>query len=128
MKLFIYTTGLVFFILIITLTPSCTGEKADYPLPDLATCEIFDTLTYTNNVRPILKTNCALKGCHGKGSAQDGVNLDTYAGVVEAENNNTFRCSINHGNGCINMPKNEDKLPASEIRIIECWVAKGMLE
>lgn len=41
-------------------------------------------LTYfANDVMPIIASNCAITGCHGGGSAQDGVELSTYEGILE---------------------------------------------
>jgi len=41
-------------------------------------------LTYfANDVMPIIASNCAVTGCHGGGSAQDGIELSTYEGILE---------------------------------------------
>lgn len=46
-------------------------------------------LTYfANDVMPIIASNCAITGCHGGGSAQDGVNLSTYEGILDIINLN----------------------------------------
>lgn len=41
-------------------------------------------LTYfANDVMPIIASNCAITGCHGGGSAQDGIELSTYEGILD---------------------------------------------
>jgi len=40
------------------------------------------TYTYTNDVRPILATDCF--SCHGPNVQQNGFNFSSYAGVLQA--------------------------------------------
>ena len=40
------------------------------------------TLTYTNDIRPILATDCF--SCHGQSVQQQGLNFTTYSGVLAA--------------------------------------------
>lgn len=40
------------------------------------------TVTYTNDIRPILATDCF--SCHGQSVQQQGLNFTTYSGVLAA--------------------------------------------
>lgn len=42
-----------------------------------------DTVYFSNDVLPIIVSNCAISGCHGGGSSQDGVELSDYEGIME---------------------------------------------
>ncbi len=53
-------------------------------IPDIQTenpCDP-DTSYFYNHVFPIIKSSCAFSGCHGDGSAQDGVDLSSYASII----------------------------------------------
>ncbi|GAB4382373.1 MAG: hypothetical protein Kow0075_14220 [Salibacteraceae bacterium] len=41
-----------------------------------------DTTYFRNDVMPIITSNCAYSGCHGDGSAEDGVDLSSYEKII----------------------------------------------
>lgn len=41
-----------------------------------------DTIYFTRDIQPLLQSNCAFSGCHGNGSAQDGVDLTNYNSII----------------------------------------------
>jgi hypothetical protein len=97
---------------------SCTKDKVA-AAPD---CTQADSVnTYTNSVKPIFDTYCALGGCHFGSSSQDGVQLDTYEGSVKAARSDTkFFCVIDHT--CMPyMPDQQAKLADSLITKIQAW-------
>ena len=47
----------------------------------LAPCDP-DSAYFARDIAPVLASNCALSGCHGGGSAADGVDLSSYASVL----------------------------------------------
>ncbi len=44
-----------------------------------------ETVYFTLDVLPILQSNCAFSACHDAASAQDGVDLSSYEGVIQSE-------------------------------------------
>jgi hypothetical protein len=73
-------------------------------------------------VEPVISTSCAKSGCHGNGSSQGGVSLETYEQVSDEAKNGKLLCAIKHESGCTNMPQGSDQLPDSTIQMIDCWV------
>jgi uncharacterized membrane protein len=41
-----------------------------------------DSVYFNRDIMPIIQQNCAVSGCHGGGSAQDGVDLSSYQGIM----------------------------------------------
>ena len=118
----------LFFILFISLTfsgimlNSCTKENEATILGDGIFCA--DSLvSYQNNIKPILQNNCY--ECHSTAVAQNGIILDTYAGVTDAITNGFVLPQINHVNGAAKMPFGRAKLSDCIIATIEKWVAEG---
>lgn len=65
--------------------PNNPGDPNDPNNPD--PCDP-DTIYFQNDVYPIIVSNCAISGCHGGGSSQDGVELSTYEGILDIINVN----------------------------------------
>ena len=119
--------GLLGICLSLGLVWACEKEKTEptvtTELPDPEECD--STISFTSDVTPILTGSCAFAGCHGNGSAQSGVNLSNYSGVVAAVENKNMVASIKHEAGVRPMPQG-GKLSDADIKTIECWVVNGM--
>ena len=69
--------------------PSMAGIAATGGTPSLAGAPSLggtiddSAVTWDNSVGPIVKRNCAFAGCHGGGSMQGSLNLDTYQGYKD---------------------------------------------
>ncbi|MEY3942137.1 MAG: hypothetical protein RIR07_1023 [Bacteroidota bacterium] len=50
------------------------------PTPEPCDPGIVD---FTNEILPMIQSNCAMSGCHGAPYPADGINLTTYAGIME---------------------------------------------
>jgi mono/diheme cytochrome c family protein len=50
------------------------------PAPEPCDPGIVD---FTNEILPMIQSNCAMSGCHGTPYPADGINLTTYAGIME---------------------------------------------
>lgn len=114
---------------------SCEKEKAE-PMGDtnpqdtttqLSLCDTVN-FTYTNDIEPIIKSNCAFSGCHGNGSQSGGVNLNSYTSVVAESQQTQFLGSIRHESGFSRMPQGRPKLSDSQIAKIECWIEQNTPE
>ena len=71
----------VFAALSLGLLASCT-HIPPVPDPETQPCDpgIVD---FTNEILPMIQSNCAMSGCHVGPNAADGINLSTYAGIME---------------------------------------------
>jgi hypothetical protein len=82
-------------------------------------------MKYATDVKPILEANCY--GCHGHGSAEGGVSLETYTGVkLQADRSNLIG-AITHASGYPPMPQGGAKLSDCNINKIKAWIARGTL-
>ncbi|MBI5914140.1 MAG: hypothetical protein HY842_02090 [Bacteroidetes bacterium] len=84
--------------------------------------------TYTNSIKTILDTNCALSGCHNAATATNGVNLSDYASAKQTFETKDVLCAVHHGSGCPPMPKGGAQLANNLINQIDCWVKNGYAE
>jgi hypothetical protein len=85
-------------------------------------------ISYTEDVAPILQSNCGMTGCHNATSHKDGLNVTTYStlmGGSHAPTNLTgsFWQAIN-GTGGDPMPPG-GSLTAAQLLIIQTWIQQG---
>jgi len=114
---------LILLILTLTLT-SCYYDNEEDLYPSRFECEFNSTLSYQNEIRPIIATNC--DKCHSNVTAPtlgNNIVLDTpyllFSKGTEVIN------VINHNNGFSPMPKNGNKLGKCDIIAIETWINQG---
>ncbi|MCB0733399.1 MAG: hypothetical protein KDC76_02395 [Bacteroidetes bacterium] len=50
-----------------------------------------DTVYFQNDIWPIIQSNCAYAGCHGDGSAEEGVDLTSYSKIIQTGKVRAFR-------------------------------------
>jgi mono/diheme cytochrome c family protein len=83
------------------------------------------SVTYTNNVLPILQDYCF--SCHGNGNTafSNGVNLDGYDNVKGWAQLEYLVGDIRHDKGYTGMPYGKPKLSDCEINTIVAWVNQG---
>ena len=89
---------------------------------DCKTCDTVD-FTYSGRIEPILNSWCL--GCHNPNQSDGGYDFSTYAGVVDAINNNRLMGSIYQQNGFTAMPKDAAKMDDCSINAIQKWVDAG---
>jgi hypothetical protein len=82
-------------------------------------CDVVPT--YTADIKPILDASCAKSGCHDAITAQNGVNLSTYATASAISQEARFLGVIQHKAGFPQMPFDGPKLPQSQIDLLTCW-------
>lgn len=80
-----------------------------------------DKITYSKDIEPIIKSNCATTGCHvPNGSYPD---LTSFASVKEVADDGLLKKRVIDGNPSF-MPTS-GKLPAAELEKISCWLNAG---
>ena len=111
-KLFI--TGLVIFSF------ACTYDNAE-DLYGIKECPP-EGVSFSDEVEPIINTNCAIPGCHTSGGQQP--TLETY----EQVSSNAERIKTRTSNGTMPPPVSGIILSQKEIDDITCWVDAGALD
>ncbi len=91
-------------------------------------CDTLSTISYSDQVSPIIENNCL--SCHNSTSASGGVLLNNYENVrttAETEYNGTSLLvgTIRNLDGFPAMPPNS-QLNLCSIRIIELWIEQGL--
>ena len=91
------------------------------------TCDTLSTISFSNQVFPIIENNCL--SCHNSSTPSGGFSLDNYqkiSSVVEIERNNVSLLVgvINRLSGFAPMPPYSSLDPCS-IRTIELWIEQG---
>jgi len=90
-----------------------------------------NTVYFINDVLPIIQSSCAFSGCHGSGSAQDGVDLSTYAGIMQevqafdANDSKLYEVIIENDNDDVMPPNPYNRLTTAQILLIKNWINQG---
>lgn len=94
-----------------------------------------DSVYFVNQIQPILNSNCAFSGCHGGGSAQDGVDLTTYSKIINTGDIRPFNpggsdlydAITETDTRKIMPPLPRSPLTAQQITLIRKWINQGAL-
>lgn len=94
-----------------------------------------DTVYFQNDILPIIQSNCAFSGCHGDGSAQDGVDLTTYASIIstagvepfDLDGSDLYEVITETDPDKIMPPPPNNSLNADQITLIATWIMQGAL-
>jgi hypothetical protein len=106
---------------------SCGKDDGDDPNP--SNCDTAD-LTYTDDIKTILNTNCALSGCHSAAEASMQGAMNDYDAAKAFVAEGRILGAINHEQGFEAMPRPEGsaKLDDCTIDKITAWVVDGAPE
>lgn len=106
----------------------------------LGACERELTMSYSEDVRPILEANCL--ECHtagGAGAEKSGFNMDSYAELMEGTRfgpmiepgesgaSNLYLLVAGRADPSIQMPHGKEKLARADIETIRIWIDQGAL-
>jgi Planctomycete cytochrome C len=95
-------------------------------------------LTYQNNIKPILDTNCV--SCHvpgGAGFEKTGLRLDSYDALMKGTqfgpvvvpgssvSSTLYRLVSGQADPSIRMPHGQAALPEAEVSTIAAWIDQG---
>lgn len=103
-----------------------TGGSAGKPCPP-------DTVYYSRDIQPILTASCAYAGCHGQGSSQDGVSLESYQTVMNANvvdpfdpgSSDLVEVLLETDPDKQMPPPPNDPLENAKIQLIQKWIRQG---
>ena len=111
--------------LLIVVLCSCKKDKVSISNQDFSNQNCLDTISYSQQIQPLLNQSCATSYCHGGGS--NGYDLSNHASV--SANASIILSVIKHESGFVPMPypPGSPKLPDSVINHFQCWFDQGML-
>ena len=105
----------LFLLLIMLITNACGDDELE---PDMLSCDNTN-YTYTNDIDPIMRGNCAASGCHdGVTSLSD---YSTYQGVFD----DRFVLKNGIERGLEQLTNGRAQLTQNEKDLIVCWVIDG---
>lgn len=86
-----------------------------------------DSVCFTAEVLPLFQSYCGSKGCHGSGSAEEGVSLETYFNIMKCIspgnlNNSKYFREITKGSM---PPKNSPQLSSAQVAVLQKWINQG---
>ncbi len=111
-----------FFIVAAGFQIGCKKEKVP---PPFISAECPDTISYQNQIQPMLDVNCSTSGCHGASGA-GGITLLTHFQVSD-EANRVLK-AMRHDSGVSNMPLGAPKLADSLANQMSCWINQGKMD
>jgi hypothetical protein len=113
--------------------PEGTNNPTNPPInPPLTGCDP-DTVYFQNTIFPLIQSNCAFSGCHGNGSARNGVDLSTYTSIINTADvrindplgSDLYEVLIETDPSKRMPPPPRNALSASEIEMIRRWIEQG---
>ena len=120
---------------------SCKHEPFGTVIPDPSDTTVVtpghpcheDTVYFDLQILPILRSNCALSGCHDEASRQDGVILTSYQRVMQTADVRPFNLSGSDLYKVITEtradkvmpPPLRQRLSAEQIALIAKWINQG---
>ena len=115
-------SGIAVAVFNLAFLQSCTYDKT--MLVPLVNCTDTLNVSYASKIQPLLQTNCF--SCHGNGSSDGGISLDTYDQVRQVATSGRLLGSISHSSGFAPMPQGADKLNDCNLIAISTWIREGM--
>lgn len=112
------------FFLIASWLLSCVNNN-EFDLYGVTECNT-DNITWASGISAIMAANCVK--CHGPDIAYKNVRHDAYEYEMVVVRDGRLRGVVNHLDGYVKMPKDRDKLPECELKLINTWLDKGAPE
>jgi len=113
----------LFFFLFILVVEACTkkiGEEPKAPVPQKC-----DTISYAQDIAPIVQKNCSISGCHVPPTPTGpNVLLNTYDLFKDKAVSGRIKARV--------IDENPSRMPPAGItpeekQLIECWLTNGYL-
>lgn len=111
----------------VVVLAGCYNDKYDELYPQTTTgggttCDTSN-VTFSQTIKPILDSKCAISGCHDAATLAGGYNFTTYSGVNAAKSR--LVGAITWQSGYSQMPKGMNKLDDCSIVKVTKWVNDG---
>jgi hypothetical protein len=103
---------------------SCKYDR-ELLLP-VSNCSDTANISFTERIQPLLRASCF--SCHGNGSNQGDVSLETYSEVKTLAVDGRLLGTISHSVGFAAMPAGAEKLDDCSIEAVRIWIAEGARE
>ena len=92
-----------------------------------------DSVYFARDIAPMLRSNCAFAGCHGDGSAADGVELSTYDNIIRTgrvragrpDNSKLFESVVDNDPGDRMPPAPRNPLSTEQVALLRKWIEQG---
>lgn len=92
-----------------------------------------NVIYFENDVFPIIKKSCAISGCHGGGTHEEGVNLENYQAIMntakvkpgQPSKSELYEVITKTKPSDVMPPPPQSKLTSAEIKIIQNWILQG---
>ena len=104
------------------VTLSCRKDKVEEIIPVEEECP--EERSFSDDVLPILSTNCSTSGCHNAGSQSGGYVFETHQQVDQHAD--IMLAAMRHETSSP-MPQGAPKLTDSLIQTFDCWIKQGKL-
>ena len=85
-----------------------------------------EIVSYSEKIQPLIELNCSTSNCHDAWTAEGGINLVSYAEVVDNADKILYVIQLDEGNSGL-MPFEGPKLADSLIQHFKCWSNQGRL-
>jgi hypothetical protein len=109
-----------------TTTGTTTGSTGTPTAPIVSNTK--DSICYSEDVQPLLTSNCAVSGCHDSETKREGIDLSSYVSLKRTISG-PLLVQIIETDGALRMPPApRSKLSSGQIATIKSWVAQGMKE
>lgn len=92
-----------------------------------------DVIYFSQQILPILRSNCAMSGCHDAITEEDGVNLTSYQKIIETADVRAFDLNGSDLYEVLTDDDVEDRMPPSpnipltstQVQLIADWILQG---
>lgn len=87
---------------------------------------VKDSVCFSEEILPILLSNCANSGCHDDTTRQSGIILTSYSNVTSSISGNLLVQIITDSGPLRMPPASQNGLTTQQIDVIKKWVNEGM--
>ena len=113
----------ILIILLFFVAISCRKDKVQEVVPVEGECS--EERSFSQDVLPILNTNCTTSGCHDSSTQSGGYTFENFEQVDQHAV--IMLSAMKHESAVLNMPQNLPKLADSLIETFDCWIKQGKL-
>lgn len=123
----VYLSNII-LLLTIALATSCTKDQTPIVATEVS-CD-STTITFVDDIQPILSSNCTMSGCHNASDHKEGYDFSDYAGVLAGvkagdANDSKIYETITATDDDIMPPSPMSALTSAQISMIQTWINNG---